>query len=215
MQPEILESSPQQVNVLPSEWVKDSQGRLVPVAMVKEIDKLRDELVKKVLRRAAEASMVLRRFKEDAFSEIAAFCSLSAQEYGREMGGEKGNITLVSYDGKFKVCRAVAENLAFDERLQVAKELIDECIHDWSGGTRPELMVLINDAFQVDRKGFVNTKRILSLRKFNIEDARWQQAMAAINDSLTVESSSVYLRVYERVEGTDQWRQLPLDLASV
>ncbi len=97
----------QQVNVLPSEWVKDSQGRLVPVAMVKEIDKLRDELVKKVLRRAEEASMVLRRFKEDAFSEIAAFCSLSAQEYGREMGGEKGNITLVSYDGKFKVVQGM------------------------------------------------------------------------------------------------------------
>jgi hypothetical protein len=190
-------------------------GRLVPVSMVKEIDKLRDELVRKVVRRAEEASQALRLFKADAFSEIAAFCSLSAQEYDREMGGEKGNITLVSYDGKYKVCRAVAENLAFDERLQVAKELVDECITDWSGGSRPELLVLINDAFQVDRKGYVNTKRIMSLRKFNIDDPRWQKAMAAISDSLTVESSSVYLRVYERIEGTDKWQQLPLDLAGV
>lgn len=196
-------------------YMTDSQGRLVPVSMVKAIDKLRDELVRKLVRRAEEASRTLRIFKEDAFSEINAFCELSAQEYDRLVGGAKGNISLVSYDGRFKVCRAVAENLAFDERLQVAKELIDECIHEWSGGSRPEIMVLINDAFQVDRKGMVNTKRIMSLRKFNIEDARWQKAMAAINDSLTVESSSIYLRVYERVEGTDQWRQLPLDLASV
>ena len=205
----------QQAVIVPTEWVKDSQGRLVPVSMVKEIDKLRDELVKKVFRRAEEVSLALGRFKSESFSEIEAFCQLSAQEYDRTMGGSKGNITLVSYDGRFKVCRAIAENLAFDERLQVAKELIDECIHEWSGGSRPELMVLINDAFQVDRKGFVNTKRILSLRKFNIEDVRWQKAMMAINDSLTVESSSIYLRVYERVEGTDQWRQLSLDLAGV
>ncbi len=196
-------------------YMTDAQGRLVPVSMVKEIDKLRDELVRKVVRRAEEASRTLRIFKEDAFSEITAFCELSAQEYDRSLGGAKGNITLVSYDGRFKVCRAIAENLAFDERLQVAKELIDECIHEWSGGSRPELLVLINDAFQVDRKGMVNSKRILSLRKFNIEDARWQKAMSAINDSLTVESSSIYLRVYEKVAGTDQWRQLPLDLSGV
>jgi len=196
-------------------YMTDSQGRLVPTSMVKPIDKLRDELVRKLVRRAEEASRTLRIFKEDAFSEINAFCELSAQEYDRLVGGAKGNISLVSYDGRFKVCRAISENLAFDERLQVAKGLIDECIHEWSGGSRPEIMVLINDAFQVDRKGMVNTKRIMSLRKFNIEDSRWQKAMAAINDSLTVESSSIYLRVYERVEGTDQWRQLPLDLASV
>lgn len=196
-------------------YMTDSQNRLVPVSMVKEIDKLRDGLVRNIVRRAEEASRILRIFKEDAFSEMAAFVELSAKEYDREMGGEKGNITLVSYDGKFKVCRAVAENLAFDERLQVAKGLVDECIQDWSGGSRPELLVLINDAFQVDRKGYVNTKRIMSLRKFAIEDPRWQKAMAAINDSLTVESSSVYLRVYERIEGTDKWRQLPLDLAGV
>lgn len=193
----------------------DSQGRLVPDAMVKEIDKLRDSLVRKVVARAEDASRTLRIFKQDAFSEIEAFCDLSAQEYDRELGGAKGNVSLVSYDGKYKVCRAIAENLAFDERLQVAKTLIDKCIQEWSGGSRPELQVLINDAFQVDRLGNVNSKRILSLRKFNIEDARWQKAMMAINDSLTVASSSVYLRVYERIEGTDKWRQLPLDLAGV
>ena len=38
----------------------------------------------------------------------------------------KGNVTLTSYDGKYKIQRAIAEYLHFDERLQVAKELIDD-----------------------------------------------------------------------------------------
>lgn len=204
-----------QVDQIPTGYMMDTLGRLVPQEMVKTVDKLRNDLVKKVVFQAEAVSRSLRIFKEDAFSEVQAFVDLSAAEYGREIGGAKGNVSLVSYDGRYKVVRAIAENLSFDERLQVAKSLIDECIHEWSGGSRPELQVLINDAFQVDKKGNVNTKRILSLRKFDIEDERWRKAMTAINDSLTVESSRSYLRVYERVGNTDQWQQIPLDLSAV
>ena len=73
---------------------------------------------------------------------------------------------------------------------------------------------MVNDAFQVDRQGNVNAKRILSLRKFNIDEPRWQRAMAAIGDSLTVAGSREYVRVYERVSG-DRWEQIPLDVAGV
>ena len=204
-----------QTQQIPAGYMMDTCGRLVPQEMVKAVDKLRNDLVKKVVFQAEAVSRSLRIFKEDAFSEVQAFVDLSAAEYGRELGGVKGNICLVSYDGRYKVVRAIAENLSFDERLQVAKSLIDECIHEWSGGSRPELQVLINDAFQVDKKGNVNSKRILSLRKFDIEDERWRKAMTAINDSLTVESSRSYLRVYERVGNTDQWKQIPLDLSGV
>ncbi|MDH4317195.1 MAG: DUF3164 family protein [Desulfobulbaceae bacterium] len=200
---------------IPEGFRQDSMGRLVPEAMVKEIDKLRDDLVSDLVRRARDTSSALYAFKTRAFAEIESFVELSAAEYDQAYGGTKGNINLVSYDGRYKVQRAVADHFEFDERLQVAKSLIDACINDWTDETRPEVQMLINDAFQVDKKGNVSTKRIMSLRKFNIEDERWTKAMAAINDSLTVVGSRVYLRVYERIEGTDQWKQIPLDLASV
>jgi hypothetical protein len=204
-----------QPNEIPDGYMQDAQGRLVPVSMVKEIDKLRDELVKKLVECARAQAAALAAFKASALSEIQAFVDLSASQYGRELGGTKGNVQLVSYDGRFRVDRCIADSLDFDERLQVAKELIDECLQEWSSDSRPELKLLVNDAFQVDRKGNVNTKRILSLRKFEIEDARWKQAMQAINDSLTVSGSRTYLRIYERSADGEQYRQLPLDLASV
>ena len=200
---------------IPDGYRKDSIGRLVPEAVVKEIDKLRDDLVGDLVRRARDTSGALYAFKTRAFEEIESFVELSAAEYGQAYGGAKGNISLLSYDGRYKIQRAVAEHFVFDERLQVAKDLIDACINDWTDKSRPEIQMLINDAFQVDRKGNVNAKRIMSLRKFDIEDERWNKAMAAINDSLTVSGSRVYLRVYERIEGTEQWQQIPLDLASV
>jgi len=200
---------------IPAGYRQDTMGRLVRESMVKEIDKLRDDLVCDLARRARDTSGALLAFKTRAFEEIESFVELSAAEYDQTYGGTKGNINLVSYDGRYKIQRAVSDHFEFDERLQVAKELIDACISDWTDESRPEVQMLINDAFQVDKKGNVSTKRIMSLRKFNIEDERWTKAMAAINDSLTVVGSRVYLRVYERIEGTDQWKQIPLDLASV
>jgi len=97
----------------------------------------------------------------------------------------------------------------------LAKQLVDECIHDWSDDAAPELKALVNDAFQVDKKGNVDTKRILSLRKFDIQDPRWLKAMEAISDSLTVVGSRTYIRVYERIDDTDRWQQIPLDIAGV
>ena len=59
-------------------------------------------------------------------NDVQAFVELSAEQYGAKLGGIKGNVTLTSYDGKYKIQRAIAEYLHFDERLQVAKELIDD-----------------------------------------------------------------------------------------
>ncbi|MBV5329997.1 MAG: DUF3164 family protein, partial [Chlorobium sp.] len=89
---------------------------------------------------------------------------LSAEKYGVTLGGVKGNINLVSFDGRFKVLREVSERLDFDERLQAAKALIDECLREWTRDSGAEVRTLIEDAFQVDKKGRINTQRILGLR---------------------------------------------------
>ena len=200
---------------LPEGYMEDAQGRLVPIAMVKDIDRIRDELVKRLTAKAREVKALLQVFKDEAFMEIEQFIALSASDYDTEIGGKKGNVILMSFDGRYRVIRAVAENFVFDERLQVAKELIDQCLNEWTATSGPELKALVNDAFQVDRLGNVNAKRILSLRKFNIEDPRWIKAMSAINDSLTVAGSREYVRIYERVPESDRWEQIPLDVAGV
>ncbi|WP_374188659.1 DUF3164 family protein [Avibacterium paragallinarum] len=39
----------------------------------------------------------------------------------RQTGGNKGNITLFSYDGKYKIVRAISDHLQFDERIQALR----------------------------------------------------------------------------------------------
>ena len=197
----------------PEGYKKNPQGHLIPIEMIKPIDQIRDDLVLQLVHKAKGVSAALAEFKEYAFGEIADFVSLSAAEYGAAIGGQKGNVTLTSYDGRFKIQRAMSETINFDERLQAAKALIDECLTDWTQDARAELKTLINDAFRADKEGNINTNRVLGLRRLNIGDQRWQNAMAAIGDAVQVTGSKAYVRFYERVGQTDKYEPIALDVA--
>ncbi|MGT3004393.1 DUF3164 family protein [Pasteurella multocida] len=193
---------------------KNIKGNLVPDEMVKEIDKERDCLVRNFVEQAIEKQKEVRAFKTQVFDDIGAFIQLSAEKYDVQLGGRKGNVTLVSYDGEYKLMIAVQDRLTFDERIQAAKQLIDECLHEWSADARPELRSVINDAFQVDREGNLNTARILSLRRVEIQDERWTKAMQAISDSIQIVDSKDYVRFYKRDENGN-YQQISLDMARV
>lgn len=197
---------------VPDGYKMDAQGRLVPAATIRAIDLARDDLVQEIVGKAKAMSEHLSKFRAACFSDIAAFVSLSAEGYNVKIGGTKGNVTLVSFDGRYKVIRAISETLVFDERLQAAKALIDSCLQRWSEGARPEIKVLINDAFQVDKQGNINTGRVLGLRRIAIDDEEWQNAMRAIGEALSVSGSKSYVRVYERVGESDKYVPISLDM---
>jgi hypothetical protein len=129
-------------------------------------------------------------------------------------GGRKGNITLTTYDGQYKLIVAMNDNITFDERLQVARELIGKCLEKWSAGSRPEIKILVNDAFQVDKTGKISTARVLGLRRLDIQDANWKKAMEAITESLQIVGTKQYLRIYERDE-KGEYQMVPLDVAAL
>lgn len=195
-------------------WI-DAKDAFIPVKLLKPIDLARDTLVGEIVTKAIELNKLMKEFKENSFGDIAAFVDLSANEYDVKLGGKKGNVTLFTFDGRYKIQRAMADRLAFDERLQAAKELIDQCLADWTEGAKPELQILINRAFSTDKSGEVSTGAVLALRRYDIDDPRWHSAMKAIGESVQIVATSAYIRIYERIGDTDQYRPVSLDMAAV
>ena len=200
---------------VPAGYMRNAQGHLVPLELVKPIDQERDRLVRELVTLAKDLNARLVAGKSKMFGDVAAFVELSSEQYGVKRGGTKGNITLPTYDGAFKLQIATAENVTFDERLQAAKTLIDECINEWAKGSRPEIMVLVQQAFQTDKEGNLNVGRILGLRRLEIMDKRWQEAMKAISESVQVIGTKQYVRLYERVGDTDRYVPIALDMVAV
>ncbi|MCL2762212.1 MAG: DUF3164 family protein [Treponema sp.] len=196
------------------DFMTNSQGHQVPLDMVSDIDKLRDQTVRGIAQKAIDMRDKLAVFKQELRDDLASYLQLSAERYGKSYGGKKGNVTLMSYDGSLMLKLAVNESIVFDERLQIAKGIIDECINRWSAGSRSEIRALVNNAFYVDKAGNINTARILGLRRLDITDPDWKRAMEAITESIQVSGSKEYLRVYARAEN-GEYRQVPLDVAAL
>lgn len=200
--------------VMDDYWI-DAKGALIHESMIKEIDKQREQVVADIVELARLLNAELSLFKAKAFGDIAAFIELSAEQYNVNLGGKKGNVTLFSFDGQYKVQRTMHDNIAPDERILAAKQLTIDCVNDWSENARPELKAIVNRAFATGKNGDLKLGRLLELRRLDIKDERWQRAMAALSDSLQIVGSKSYIRVFERVGDSDEYRAIPLDIAGV
>lgn len=196
----------------PEGFRQNAMGHLVPEDRISAIDKLRDDVVLGIVAKAKAHREQLIAFKLSAMTEISDFVDLSAAEYGVNYGGTKGNVTLTSFDGRYKLVRAVGEHRVFDERVQAAKALIDQCINKWTDGARSELRALVEHSFRVNKQGHIDVNSVISLRQLDIADPEWREAMDAIADAIQVNGTSIYMRLYER-HGDGRYVQIALDPA--
>lgn len=200
---------------VPEGYMVNALGHLVPEDLVPEIDKVRDGLVREIAAGTQELQAQMAAFKRRIMADADAFVALAGEKYGVALGGAKGNVSLVSYDGSLRVLVAVTERITLGPEIQAAKALIDRCIHEWTEGSRSEIRALVEHAFQTDKEGKLAMGRILGLLQLDIDDETWVAAMAAIRDSITAVGTARYIRVYERVGQTDRWQQITLDFAAL
>ncbi|MEZ8148370.1 DUF3164 family protein [Enterovibrio norvegicus] len=199
---------------IPQGYRVNAQGHMVPESQIKPIDLIRDDLVQNVVTAARQQQQALAAFKLLAMNEVTDFVDLSAEAYDVKYGGTKGNVTLMSFDGRYKLVRAKGEHRVFDERIQAAKTLIDACINRWSENVNDHIKALVDHAFRVNKQGRIDVNQVLSLRQLDIDDDQWNEAMDAIADSIQVTGTSSYLRLYER-NSDDSYHQIPLDIAKL
>lgn len=200
---------------IPAGYMKNAMGHLVPEANVREQDKLRDQVAHALVEQAKAINAQLTGFKKKALGDIDDLVKIAGERYDVALGGKKGNISVSTYDGRFKVQRSVADLIQFTEELEAAKALIMACIKRWSEGANPQISALVSRAFAPGRNGQLKTAAVLDLLRIDIDDAEWKKAMQALKDSINATGTAVYVRVYERIGDSDQYKAIPLDLAAV
>lgn len=207
--------TPEIVEVKGTRHRHDAKGQLVPESLIKPQDLLEDETVRKIVGYAQELSEQIARFKGHSFEDIGSFMSLLEAEYDESRGGKKGNMTFMSYDGLLKVQVQVSDRVEFGPELQIAKNLVDECLNEWAEDARDEIKAIVTRAFNTDKEGQINRSEIFMLLRLDITDERWQRAMKAIRDAMRVVGSKTYLRAYRRESFDGPWQAITLDLAKV
>jgi hypothetical protein len=195
------------------EYMENAEGGLTPVALVKPQDQMQDDLVRREIGFFIALSEQVARFKGHLFDNLGAFEALLAEQYGAKVGGPKGNKTLMTFDGLFKLQVQVADNIVFGPELQVAKTLVDECLNEWSAGSRDEIRAIVTRAFNTDKEGQINRSEVFMLLRLDISDARWKRAMEAIRDAMRIVGSKTYVRAFRRAAQDAPWEPITIDLA--
>lgn len=195
-------------------YLPDAAGRLTPVEMIKPQHLLEHELVRKVMGYAVAISAQVSRFKGHTFEDLGSFDALLEQQYGLTSRGRKGNRTYSTYDGLMAIELRVADQIDFGPELQVAKGLLDECLNEWAAEARPEIRAIVTRAFNTDKEGQINRSEIFMLLRLEIEDERWQRAMAALREAIRVIGSKQYLRFRMRPAVDAPWSTVTIDLAA-
>ncbi|WP_102226900.1 DUF3164 family protein [Acidimangrovimonas sediminis] len=194
-------------------YMRDAKGALWPAELVKAQHKLEDDTVRKVMGYALALSDQVSRFKAHTFEDLGSFDALLEQEYGVTKGGPKGNRTYQTYDGLMKVEVRVADLMDFGPELQVGKQLLDECLNEWSADSRPEIRALITETFNTDKEGQVNRALLFTLLRLDVNDARWVKAMEALRAAIRVVGSRTYYRIQTRETVDAPWETVTIDLA--
>jgi hypothetical protein len=194
-------------------WL-DSKGDFVPPKYIPVLDKRKDQVVTKLANKAAKLNEQMIKLKQEVFEEVSKYIDDAKEFYDIDLDTTEGNKTLSDFANALRLEVSVKKQLAFDEKLELAKGLIDECIIDWSRGANDKLVLLVDEAFKIDSRGMIDRDRILGLRKLKIQDKKWKKAMEIIGDSLTVMNKKAYVRFLQK--GKDgKWGTIYLDMSKV
>ena len=197
-------------------WI-NKRGERVHPDMVRADDKLKHELVTSIIDKVHNQREELLEFKQEVLDDINSYMDLLRSEYNLEplKTGGKGNISLQSFDGLKKVEIAVAQHIDFDEKLTLAKEKIDEYLKEITKDSNGDIQTLIMKAFEVDKKGNINAKVVLSLKNYEINHPLWKEAMEIIDDAVEIVGSKSYIRFYERKSIDDKFKNLSLNFSNL
>ena len=204
------------MNNVPDGYLKDGKSNLVAIANIKQTDLIKDEFVKKAIDKAIKMQEALAKFKQSLMAEADDFIELLAQEHGVNLGGKKGNVMLRTFDSQLKVTLQTQERIELGPELTLAKQLIDQCLDEWTEGGNQNIKAIVSKTFNTDKQGSLNPQRILALRKLEITDdsGKRAKAMNIIAESVGVVDSTRFIRFYKQDDnGIEQ--AISLDIAKL
>ncbi len=199
----------------PNTLITRTDGSTIAYGKLSPRDQLAHEYLCEFLPAALTLRDRLKAFKLAAVGELMAHRKMMMDDFGVAVGGEGGNITIRSADGRSMVKFTVQKAVSFGPELEAAKALIFECLNDWASSAGDELREIVTGVFSLNSKGRIDTQGILNLRKMNITDERWLRAMDAIDEAIRRDSSASYINFFEVDLETGSENRIPLDIAKL
>ena len=192
------------------QWI-DPKGNEIPAQYVPKLDKKKDKFALAMLKKAQDLNRRLSEFKQllvEGGDEIWA----DMQEAENVRTGKKG-YSIMSFDKKIKIEMNQSERIEFDDNIEIAKALIDEYLTDKLASSDVDLKQIVHMAFET-RSGQLDTKKVVSLFRLNINNEKWKRAIEIIRKSMSSNISKRYVSIYLK-NNQDMYKDVKLNFSSI
>lgn len=169
---------------------------------------LRDETVQNIVCTALQLNAQLKEFKTSAYSHVNTMYELLQEHSNRHAKG-KGNVTLDTTDGKYRVAFKRADFTRFDERSTQAESHILEFLSSElpadSKTTKLVRLLLERKKGEMDKN---NVLKLISMKN-DFENEHWRSGITLLQESIVPDYTKFYMDFYVRTED-GEWQQVGL-----
>lgn len=178
-------------------------------------EKERDKLVTDLVLDAHNLYQLMVNFKTHAINELNAFHE-KAKKYGDVRSHSKGGFGLRSENGAMKVKLVRNTKAEYDERADMAEDLIREFLADMVKKRDQKVFNLITALLERGKHNEFNPANITTLLKHESDftDERWQKAMKLFKEAHNVVLISMNVEFYQK-NNMDKDEPIILTLASI
>ena len=190
-------------------WV-DLKGDTVPARYVSKFDKARDAVSRRIHKRFVDERKRLEQLVKDCIADLDGLMKL------KESVGLKGNFQTSSFDGNIQVSIDQQYNIQLDERVAKARELMLEYVNSELLRLNKDttfLRKLVEDSFRANAKGYLPIAAILKLTRYEVKDARWNEARGILQDAMRPVPGKRYLNCRVRESRQHDFQTIRLDIA--
>lgn len=196
-------------------WI-DESGTTIPFKMVKNVERVNEDVTFNVAKKALSVSESLVALKQYIKSEVAKAVEAFHAEYNGSRTQFKGNYTIDNFDGSIRVEVNVNSPIRFDDLLiKEAKTELDAFLNEELDSKNAAIKQMVMDAFSTTR-GKMDVKKILSLQRYadRVNHPKYTKAMELIGKAQRRPSTVTYYKV--SVKNKDgKFESIPLNLADV
>lgn len=182
--------------VLPGHMI-DHKGRQVPLSIIPKHTLERDALVKQLFAEAKSFSDKKYDFYSAMFHAVENFQMEAATRHNVKIGGEKGHITLTSYDGHIQIVIDINRKIQFNEMLGASLEKAAKIVHKHAENGTPFIKSIANwliDGWDVKN---LPAFKLMMLVHANIDDQEWPEVRKMLEESYDFVAGNKCLNVYQ------------------
>lgn len=179
----------------------------------KAYETLRDETVKELVEGAKALNDMLSKFKSKSYASIGALYEMLQEHSDRHANG-KGNVTLDSSCGNYRIMFRRHDATRFDERsTQAEAHILDFLTAEYPEGSPTNKAIRI----LLERKtGQLDKNNVLKLFKMkdDFDNENWRKGIDLLQESIVPDHTKYYAQFFYR-SGDMEWLPIVLEFAKL